>query len=165
LIEQNKEDMGYKPSISIIGGVGWLIFIILWFAFYASNYSWEKNIAILLLSILVIFILLGGMWAIWSLRMIPKKGWEIFKIKGFKWRIITSIILPFASIIFLIIWFWFYAEPFTVWQNISILLVVLLILGGLLGIVWARWSMIHQKEMDKFEKIGKEIEEKFEGKT
>ena len=164
MIEQNKEDMGYKPSISIIGGVGWLIFIILWFAFYASNYSWEKNIAILLLSILVIFILLGGMWAIWSLRMIPKKGWEIFKIKGFKWRIITSIILPFASIIFLIIWFWFYAEPFTVWQNIAILLVDLLILGGILGIVWARWSMIHQKEMEKFEKIGKEIEEKFEGK-
>ena len=45
---ENK-DLGLKPSISIIGGVGWLIFIILWFAFNASNYSWEKNMAVLLI--------------------------------------------------------------------------------------------------------------------
>ena len=157
MAEKINENMGFKPSISIIIGVGWLIFIILWFAFYASNHSWEKNIAILLFSILIIFLLLGGMWAIWSFRMIPKKGWEIFKIKGFKWRVITSILLPFVSIIFLILWFWFYAEPFTVWQNIAILFVVLLILGGMLGTIWAHWSMIHHEEMKEFEKIGKEI--------
>jgi hypothetical protein len=160
--ENDKKDMGLKPTVSIIGGVGWLIFIILWFAFYASDYSWEKNIAILLLSILIIFLILGGMWAIWSLRMIPKKGWEIFKIKGFKWRIIISIILPFAAIIFLIIWFWYYAEPLTVWQNIAVLLVDLLLLGGMLGIIWTRWSLKHSEEMKEFEKIGKEIEDKID---
>ena len=83
--------------------------------------------AVLLLSILLIFLLLGGMWAIWSLRMIPKEGWEIFKISGFRWRIISSIIVPLISIIFLIIWFWFLAEPYSVWQNIAVFIVVLLI--------------------------------------
>lgn len=158
----DNEELGLKPSISIIGGVGWLIFVILWFAFYASNYSWEKNLAILLLSILVIFLLLGGMWAIWSLRMIPKEGWEIFKISGFRWRIISSIIVPLISIIFLIIWFWYLAEPYSVWQNIAVFIVILLIIGGTLGVIWAKWSMKHSEEMKKFEKIGKEIEEKFE---
>jgi hypothetical protein len=157
-----KEDMGLKPSLSIVGGVGWLIFIILWFAFYASNYSWEKNIAIMLSSILIIFLLLGGMWAIWSLRMIPKQGWEIFQIKGFKWRVVTSIIIPFLAIIFLIIWFWNYAEPFIVWQNIAVLLVTLLVLGGILGVIWARWGIKHGEEMKKFEKMGEDIEKKFE---
>jgi hypothetical protein len=157
-----KEDMGLKPSLSIVGGVGWLIFIILWFAFYASNYSWEKNIAIMLSSILIIFLLLGGMWAIWSLRMIPKQGWEIFQIKGFKWRVVTSIIIPFLAIIFLIIWFWNYAEPFSVWQNIAVLLVTLLVLGGILGVIWARWGIKHGEEMKKFEKMGEDIEKKFE---
>jgi hypothetical protein len=154
----NKE-LGLKPSISIIGGVGWLIFVILWFAFYASNYSWEKNLAILLSSILVIFLLLGGMWAVWSLRMMPKEGWEIFKITGFRWRIISSIIVPLISIIFLIIWFWYFAEPYSVWQNIAVFIVVLLIIGGTLGVIWAKWSIKHSEEMKKFEKIGKEIEE------
>ena len=37
------DEMGFKPSISILGGVGWLIFIILWFAFFAGDYAWEKN--------------------------------------------------------------------------------------------------------------------------
>ena len=160
--ETRKEDLGLKPSLSIVGGVGWLIFVILWFAFYATNYSWEKNLAILLLSILIIFLLLGGMWAIWSLRMIPKKGWEIFKISGFKWRIITSIILPLAAIIFLITWFWYYAEPFSVWQNIAVLLVTLLLLGGILGVIWTRWSMKHGDEMKKFDDIGEEIGKKVE---
>ena len=160
--EHKKEDLGIKPSLSIVGGVGWLIFVILWFAFYATNYSWEKNLAILLLSILIIFLLLGGMWAIWSLRMIPKKGWEIFKISGFKWRIITSIILPLAAIIFLITWFWYYAEPFSVWQNIAVLLVTLLLLGGSLGVIWTRWSMKHGNEMKKFDDIGEEIGKKVE---
>jgi len=161
--EHKKEDLGIKPSLSIVGGVGWLIFVILWFAFYATNYSWEKNLAILLLSILIIFLLLGCMWAIWSLRIIPKKGWEIFKISGFKWRIITSIILPLVAIIFLITWFWYYAEPFSVWQNIAVLLVSLLLLGGILGVIWTRWSMKHGDEMKKFDDIGGEIGKKVEG--
>jgi hypothetical protein len=102
------------------------------------------------------------MWAVWSIRMIPKKGLEIFKVSGFKWRIIISIIIPFAAIIFLIGWFWYYAEPFSVWQNIAVLLVTLLLLGGILGATWAQWSIKHGEEMKKFEDIGEEIGKKVE---
>jgi amino acid transporter len=157
-----EKDLGYKPTISIISGVGWLIFIILWLAFYASEYAWEKNFAIILCSILILFLLVGGIWAIWSLRKIPKKDWKMFNIKGFKWRIATSIVLPFCAIIFLIYWFWYYAEPYTVWQNIAILLVTILVLGGIIGSIWARWGIKHGHEMKKFEKFGKKIEKKSE---
>ena len=92
-MQEKKGDLGWKPSISIVGGVGWLIFIIIWLAFYATDYSWEKNLAIILLSVLLVFLLIGGMWAIWSLRMMPKPGWEVLKISGFRWRILISIIL------------------------------------------------------------------------
>ena len=159
---EKEGNLGWKPSISIIGGVGWLIFVIIWLAFYATDYPWEKNLAVFLLSILVVFLLLGGMWAIWSLRMIPKRGWEMFKIHGFKWRIGISIILPLAAMIFLIIWFWSYAVPYSVWQNIAVLLVTLLALGGILGAIWARWSMTHSHEMEELEDIGEEIEKKFD---
>ena len=167
-MEKECKDFGHKPTISIVVGVGWLIFIILWLAFYASDYSWEKNLAIILLSILILVLLLGGMWAIWGLRMIPKSDWEMFKIKGFKWRIATSLIVPFLAIIFLITWFWYYAEPYTVWQNIAVLLVVLLVIGGVLGAIWARWGMMHGHEMKKFEhfgeEFGKKVEDAVEGK-
>lgn len=94
--------------------------------------------------------------------MIPKKGWEVFKISGFKWRIIVSIVLPFAAIIFLIIWFWYYAEPYSIWQNIAVLLVILLAMGGILGALWARWGMMHGDDMKKYEDIGEEIEKNVE---
>ena len=55
----SRSDVGWRPTFSIIVGVGWLIFLIAWFAFYASNYVWEQNIAIILLSILVSFTLLA----------------------------------------------------------------------------------------------------------
>jgi len=164
-MEKECKDLGFKPSISIVIGVGWLIFIILWFAFYASDYSWEKNLAIFLLSALIVFLLIGGMWAIWSLRKIPKSEWKMFKIKGFKWRIGISIVLPFIGIIFLISWFWEYAEPYTVWQNIAVLLVVLLIIGAILGALWAKWGITHGEKMEKWgEDFGKKIEEAVEGK-
>ena len=144
-----------KQGFSAIGFIGWLIFIIIWLAFYASDYSWEKNFAILLLSILVTFLLLAGMWGIWSIRKIRRSEWKMFRIKGFKWRIATSIVIPLIAFIFLIIWFWSYAEPYTVWQNIAVFIVVLLAMGGILGAIWARWSMKYGKQIDR---MGKEFE-------
>ena len=155
---------GWRAPFSAVVGVGWLIFIILWLAFFASDYSVYQNIAIFLASILVTFLLLGGVWAIWSLRMIPKEGWEMMRIVGFKWRIGVSITLPFAAIIFLILWFYSYAGGYTWYQNIAILLVVILVMGAILGLIWARWGMKHKYDFEKFEDIGKEIEKHFEEK-
>ncbi len=64
--------------------------------------------------------------------------------------------------IFLIFWFWYYAEPYSVWQNIAVLLVTILAMGGTLGVIWTRWGMQHGHEMEKFDNIGEEIGEKIE---
>jgi hypothetical protein len=145
----NEKELGLKPSFSIIIGVGWLVFLILWLAFYASDYAWEKNLSIILLSILVMFLLLGGMWAMYGIRKIPPEEKEMLKTSGFKWRVGLSIVLPFAAMIFLIIWFWFYAQPYTIWQNIAVILVTLLITGGILGVIWARWGIKYGHKFDK----------------
>ena len=168
-MEKCKNNMGWKPTISAIGGIGWLIFVIYWLAFLSIDMGldWEKRIAIVLLSILVLFLLLGGMWAFWSLRMMPKEGWEMFKIHGFRWRIITSIAIPLLAMIFLIIWFW-YAGPRPWFQSLAAILITLIVMGSILGAIWARWSTKYGKDMEKFEKMGEEFgkkfEEKFEGK-
>ena len=138
-----KHNLGWRPSFSIIVAVGWLIFLIIWFAFYATPYPWEQNFAIILLSVIVLFVLLGGVWAMWGMRMIPKEEKKMMKTAGLKSRILLSIILPLAAMIFLIIWFWYYAIPYSIWQNIAVILVTLLIIGGTLGSIWARWGMKH----------------------
>ena len=138
--EVDEKELGWKPSLSIAIGVGWLIFLIVFLAFFALD-SWEQNLAVILMSILAVFLLLGGMWLSFGLKKMPAKEKEKFQTQGFKWRIYLSMVLPFVSLIFLIIWFWSFAEPYSIWQNIAVMLVTLLVIGGVLGSVWARWGI------------------------
>jgi hypothetical protein len=139
---------GWRISLSIVMGVGWLIFLIIWLAFYAGNYSIYKNIAIILISILVLIVVLGGSWGAWGLKQIPEEGKEMMRKIGFKSRVITSIVIPFALMIFLISWFYFYADSYNIYQNFAILLVSILVVGGILGVMWAPWGMKHGEEFE-----------------
>jgi len=51
--------LGWRVSLSIISGVGWLCFIILWLAFFAGDHSAYRNLAVLLASIMLIGGILG----------------------------------------------------------------------------------------------------------
>jgi magnesium-transporting ATPase (P-type) len=144
---------GWKVSLSIATGVGWLIFIIVWLAFFAGNETYDfsgyQNFAVILISILVVFMILGGSWASWGIKQIPKEGKEMMKTAGFASRIVVSIIVPLALMIFWIIWFFFFAEDFNIYQNIAIFLVSILAVGGALGAIWAPWGMKHGKKFEK----------------
>lgn len=152
--EHEKEIMrtkgfGWRVSLSIVASVGWLVFLILWLFFYAGNYVWEQNIAIILMSILVMIVILGFPWMIWGMRHRKKIDLEMWETKGFKWRVWISGILAFALMIFLIYWFWYLAEPYSVYQNIAVLIVSFLIIGGALGASWAPWGIKHGHKFEQ----------------
>ena len=89
---------------------------------------------------------LGGSWASYGIKQIPKEGRKIMKTAGFTSRIVVSIIVPLALIIFWILWFFFYAQGFNFYQNLAIFIVSLLAVGGILGGVWAPWSLKHNND-------------------
>ena len=60
--------MRWRVSFSIVVGVGWLVFLILWLAFYASDFDVYQNIAIFLASLLIIGAALGAAWAPWGMK-------------------------------------------------------------------------------------------------
>ena len=78
--------MGWRVSLSILVGVGWLVFLILWLFFYAIKYSGYQNVAIFLLSILAICVILGIPWAAWGRRHFREEERQMWKTKGFRWR-------------------------------------------------------------------------------
>ncbi|HEX9907182.1 MAG TPA: hypothetical protein VGB78_01790 [Thermoplasmata archaeon] len=53
--------------ISVATGVGWLIFLMIWLFFYAGEYNGYQNIAVFILSLVVVGIVNGGGWALWSM--------------------------------------------------------------------------------------------------
>ena len=133
----------WRVSLSILIGVGWLVFLLLWLFFYASAYSWEKNLAIFLLSLLIIVGILGISWAFWGLRHSTKEQKEEWNMKGFRWRVWISCGIVLIIFLFLIYWFWYLATPYTIYQNIAMFIVSLLIMGGILGAMWAPWGIKH----------------------
>lgn len=139
-----KKSPGWAVSLSILLGVGWLVFLLIWLFFYAYPTSeWEKNIAVLLLSFLIICGILGVPWAMWVIKNQSAKDKELWEIKGFKLRIGISIVFGLAVFLFLIYWFWYQAVPYSVFQNLAIFIVSFLIVGGILGALWAPWGMKH----------------------
>ncbi|HET7405061.1 MAG TPA: hypothetical protein VFV92_03965 [Candidatus Bathyarchaeia archaeon] len=61
--------------------------------------------------------------------------------EGMGWRAGVSIITFFGAIISVIIWLSFFAGDFNVYQNIALVVVVLLAFIALMGATWAPWGM------------------------
>jgi len=66
----------WRVSLSIIVGVGWLIFLIIWLFFYAGTFNIYQNIAIFIVSILVVGAVMGASWASWGIKYGYKHGYE-----------------------------------------------------------------------------------------
>ncbi len=66
--------------------------------------------------------------------------------EGMGWRVTTSIITFFASIIVIIIWLFFYAENYTIYQNIAIVVVIFLGFIAVMAATWASWGIKQSKE-------------------
>ncbi len=66
--------------------------------------------------------------------------------EGMGWRVTTSIITFFASIIVIIIWLFFYAENYTIYQNIAIVVVIFLGFIAVMAATWASWGIKQSRE-------------------
>ena len=64
----------WRVSLSIIVGVGWLVFLILWVTFYAAAFTLLENIVIILVSMLIVGAILGASWASWGIKYGRKYG-------------------------------------------------------------------------------------------
>ena len=65
------------------------------------------------------------------------RGW----IDGMGWRVGVSIVTFFGSMIAVILWLFFYATSFSVYQNIALVVVILLAFIAVMGATWASWGM------------------------
>ena len=59
---------GWRVSISAALAIGWVIFALLFIAFYSENFSFIENIAILLISLLIVGVLFILMWVSYGMR-------------------------------------------------------------------------------------------------
>ena len=58
----------WRVSVTIFVVFAWMIFLVIWLLFYATDYSAYQNLAIIFVSILVGLAFLAASWASWGIR-------------------------------------------------------------------------------------------------
>ncbi len=177
----------WKTLLSIISGFSWLIFLVIWLFFYASDYEVYQNLAVILLSIFLVFLINGVTWKsfdrrhklrsiasiifglIWfgfiiywlfyhasDFSFLENIGVFILSLlilgalnsvlwipgrSGISWRAAVSAVTGIGWVAFLILWFWFYRTDYTVYQNIAIFIVSILVIAGINVAVWVPYGL------------------------
>ena len=130
-----------KVAVSIVTGVGWLIFLILFLVFYAEGFSIYENLGIVLAPLLVMCAILGPMWASWGISVDAKTGRVRKKRPGLALRTAVSTVVGCGWLIFFILFLVFYAEDFSIYRNLAIILVSLLVVVVTEVAMWVPWAM------------------------
>jgi hypothetical protein len=73
----------------------------------------------------------------------PRKVPSPPQMPGFSWRVGLSIIVVFAWVIFLILWLLFYAGSLSVYQNIAVVFVSILVGLAIMAAAWASWGIAY----------------------
>jgi hypothetical protein len=74
--EKMPPGLASRIAASIVVGVAWLVFLVIFFAFYADRFSVYQNLAVFLASILVVGAILGPMWVYWGIKSVERWGRE-----------------------------------------------------------------------------------------
>ncbi len=62
-------------------------------------------------------------------------------VQGLGWRVGLSIIVAIGWVVFIILWLFFYAIDYNIYQNIAVAIASLLIGTAILGASWATWGI------------------------
>ncbi len=71
----------------------------------------------------------------------PVRNRENEAMSGLRWRIIASIVLGTAWLIFVILYLAFWSQGFDLFQNLAILISSLLALGAALAVYWVSYGL------------------------
>ncbi len=107
----------WRIRVSIIMGIGWLMFIVLWWPFYAVFYSGYQNFGLMILSVAILIAFAGGPW----MTQVPREAFM-----AFRGRAVLGLVTLFAYFAFLILWLWFFAGGYDLYFNVTVGLVATL---------------------------------------
>lgn len=123
--------LGLRIAISVVTGIGWLVFLIAWLFFYAGDYSIYQNIGILFISLLLACAIISVVWVTMGL------GSEF----NLRWRVSISIVSGIGWLMFLILWAFTYASAYNTYQNVAVFLISVLVLSGINAVLWIPWGL------------------------
>ncbi len=78
-----------------------------------------------------------------------KEEAKVVKSPAFRWRAAVSIIAILSWLAFIVIWLFFYADNFTIYQNVAVFFASILVIGVIKSALWAPWGMKYGPSSEK----------------
>ncbi len=82
-------------------------------------------------------------------EQVASAGMNYEKFEKMRWQIMASIIGPVAWLSFTLLYVGFWAQGFSLFQSVIVILVSALILAGVMGAVWTAWGRRHGEWFEK----------------
>jgi hypothetical protein len=124
----------WRAVLSIIAVFGWLIFLIIWLFFLTAELEDAQNLAVLLVSLLILIAVLAITWVTWGLKhpaLYPQAPGYGQYYQRPRWKVALGGATVIAWLAFIVVWLFFYASEFTLYQNLGAVLASLLVVGGI----------------------------------
>jgi len=122
----------WRAVLSIVAVFGWLIFLVLWLSFLVTDLGDPQDLAVLIVSLLILIAALAVMWVTWGLKYpsaVQQPGYGQYGRRP-RWRSALGGVSAITWLAFIIIWLFFFASGLTLYQNIAVVLASVLVVGG-----------------------------------
>lgn len=129
---------GWPFKITILGSIIWLSFFIVWMILSGSLFSLYVHIGVFFFSLLLFIGFTILIWVNWLKKIIPEVGWNFIKSIGILNYIIYSLLLPYMILISLSFFLMFFADYFTLLQNILVMFFSIVLIIILLSLLWKK---------------------------
>lgn len=132
-----QKDLMWRVILTIVSIFGWLIFVVIWLFFLTSGMGLAQNLAVFLVSLLLLSAVLTLTWVTWVMKrppMVQQAPGYPPVIRTTKWKVALNGIAVISWLTFMVIWLFFFANDFSLYQNFGAVLASLLIIGG---VTWA----------------------------
>jgi hypothetical protein len=136
--EMKPKGVIWRTVFSVAVGLVWLVWLLLWWAFWSDDYTIAQKFAVSIISILVAGGLAGAVWIPFSMRYGDDK--DQWKVPGFAWRVVVSMTIFIALAVFVVYMLFFPWSDFNWCKSIVIIIVVLIVGAAMMTPIWIRWG-------------------------
>jgi hypothetical protein len=144
----------------VVVGLGWLIWLLLWWAFWSEDFTIAQKFAVSIISLMMAGGVAGAVWIPFSMRYGEDK--DQWKEEGFVWRIIVSMVVFIGLAIFVVYMLFFPWKDFNWCQSIVIIIVVLIAGAVMMTPLWLKRGRSSMRAEFKMEDVAEEVSEAIE---
>ena len=163
LMEDDRPPEGvmWRTGVTVAVALGWLVWVLLWWAFWSGDYTVAQRFSVILVSIIALGAVTGVLWIPFNMRHGSEEDREQWSVPGFRWRVVGSMVvfLGLAGVLAWLLW-----EPwkdFTFCQSIVVIIVAVIVMAVILAPMWTKWGMRKSVsvEVNIGDEVGREVKE------